>query len=232
MPPTAQDPYWYVVNQDGDPVQAYDTEQEANAALPELESQAVEVPEQTYDDNDYGTMYKESRIEKMERLLKEAEELMKELGSNYPAGADSDPSAPWNQSDPSPAVPSPKQAFTLVDSNPECVIVKHGGDLYAMSLEALTRDQVQQIAIDHVGVPTDISHDEDGAYSDPDASYYTSASHLPAEAIVDHINHNLSGLKIGNGLEDWENGMHDLVKIDEPLAQELRTTYGGLNVPY
>lgn len=208
VPPTESDPYWYVVNADNDPVgDGHTSEEEAIAAKAELEQ-----------GDGYGTLYKESRIARVSKLLDEAQDLMREL-SNYPMGAIDAVDAPYNQADPVPAKKKPKAVFSLTDADKSCVIVHHGGDYYAMDLQGMDDDTARSILINFVGVSDD----------EPIGRY--SASHLPPEAIVDHINDNVATLRIGSGLQDWEAGMSDLVKIDPALAQYLKADHPRLSVP-
>jgi hypothetical protein len=208
VPPTDSDPYWYVVNADNDPVgDGHASEEEAMAAKAELEQ-----------GNGYGTLYKESRIARMSKLLDEAQSLINEL-SNYPMGAMDAIDAPYNQVEPVPARKKPKTVFSLTDADKSCVIVHHGGDYYAMDLQGMDGDTARSIMVDFVGV------------SDDGPIGHYSAAYLPEEAIVDYINDNVGRLKIGNGLQDWEAGMSDLVKIDPALAQYLKADHPRLSVP-
>lgn len=68
-PPIATDNRWYVVNADGDPVSDHDTEEEAKLAMSQLERNAI---------GGMGIDFKESAEARMDRLLSEAEALMKE----------------------------------------------------------------------------------------------------------------------------------------------------------
>lgn len=224
MPPTATDPRWYVVNSDGEPVADYDTEPEANAAIPGLEAQSV-TPEPQIDDlstPQFGRDFKESRLARMEALLNEADALLQEYGSNIPMGANT-MDAPWNATETMPAKKKPKSVFALVDKDDECLIVHHGGEYYAMPLQGMMPDTAREIAIDFVGVP------ELGPGLH-DASEY-SASNLPAEALVDYLNDNVGHLNMGAGIEAWEGGMNDLVKVDHALARVLKAEYPRLSVP-
>lgn len=208
MPPTADDPYWYVVTADGDPLEAFETEQEAQAALAAM-GEPQDAPPQ------FGVDFKESAESRMERLLNEAEALLQE----YLA-------APWDVEEPRPASPAPPHAFSLVGRDANCILLKHGQDTYAMNLEGLTPEEVQQIAIDRVGVPS--SPNIDGGDPEYDTSFYGSPSDLSSDAIVDHVNGNLQHLKIGTGILDWESGNYDLVKVDDALSKELRFSYNLL----
>ncbi len=143
-PPFGDDPLWYVVDDNHDPVQGYATEEEAKAAIPGLEaSQRGEDQLVGRDMDGYGTEFKESRVARLERLLNEADMLVGELrGSGfYPSGAEDDLSAPFN--DPAPADPAP-QALHLVDHQGNCIIVRHGNDLYAVSTDPLDHNQTTE----------------------------------------------------------------------------------------
>lgn len=234
VPPKGDDPLWYVVDQDGDPVSGHNTEQEAEKAKQDIESDyrptgglsPQEAPQ-------FGVDFKESREQRIDRLMKEAFELIKEYESmgGYPAGAEHDPSAPWNISEPEPVKKKPKQTFSLVDSNRECVILHHGGSYYAFDKNGIEPEKAEEIAIDYIGVPSEVERTEDGFETIYDASEYRSAYNLTGEAIVDYVNDNFAHLKVGDGLEAWETGSYDLVRIDQPLARELKSLWTSLSVP-
>lgn len=226
VPPKGDDPLWYVVDQDGDPVQGYNTEEEAREGL-----RWVESPED--EQQQYGVDFKESRLARIDKLMNEAFELIKEYRSmgGYPVGADHDPSAPWNIVEPKPLKRKPKEVFSLTDSNDECMILHHGGSYYAFYKDALEPEQVESIAINYVGVPSEVERGENGYDTTYDTSNYRSAKYLPEDALVDHINDNYAHMKVGEGVEAWEDGSYDLVRIDHALAKELRATWHNLSVP-
>lgn len=234
VPPKGDDPLWYVVDQDGDPVEGYDTKEEAERAVQNLESNLDPITgAYSQEAPQYGIDFKESRLQRIDRLMNEAFELIKEYNNigGYPAGAERDPRAPWNISDPEPAKKSPKEVFTLTDSNDECMILHHGGSYYAFYKDGLTREQCESIAIDYIGVPSQVEKDEDGYNMVYDASSYSRPSDLPADAIKDYVNDNYAHMKVGDGLEAWEDGSYDLIRIDQPLARELKSTWANLSVP-
>lgn len=70
MPPTAEDPYWYIVNADGDPMDSYMSEEEAQAALSAM-GEPQDAPPQ------FGVDFKESTEARIDRLLREAEQLLR-----------------------------------------------------------------------------------------------------------------------------------------------------------
>jgi len=125
----------------------------------------------------------------------------------------------------------PKQTFSLVDSNRECVILHHGGSYYAFDKNGIEPEKAEEIAIDYIGVPSEVERTEDGFETIYDASEYRSAYNLTGEAIVDYVNDNFAHLKVGDGLEAWETGSYDLVRIDQPLARELKSLWTSLSVP-
>jgi hypothetical protein len=221
MPPTATEPMWSIVDASGAIVQQFNSEEEANAAMATFEQEANDT------DEEFGVTYKEQlQFERMELILDEVDAILNEYG-NVPAGADSDPNAPWHQDELNPAKPRPKAVFSFVDRKNECVVLSHGGETYVMNLDGLTPDTIKAIAIDHVGVPSDAGAEGDVNY---DASGYSIHSSLPDQAIVDYVNDNVAALQIGDGLSGWEDGSNDLVKVDDALAQELRQLYTGLAV--
>lgn len=140
---------------------------------------------------------------------------------NYPAGAKDDPSAPWNQKDPEMTTPEKAKEIKLtpITYNDELVVLKDPqGQLYAFyhwSLE--TNDWLPYASVER----TYVGRDEEG---EPDYDYDYESAEKDADVIANYVNDNLASLSKGEGLDDWESGV-DLVKLDEPLKQDLLRTY-------
>ena len=140
---------------------------------------------------------------------------------NYPAGAKDDPRAPYNQKEPdmTKADKAKKILFTPVAYNGELIIMKDPqGELYAFYHWGLDKeDWLPYASVER----TYVGKDEDG---NPDYDYDTDSAEKDAEVITHYVNDNLESLSKGEGLDAWENGV-DLVKIDEPLKQDLLQTF-------
>ena len=144
-----------------------------------------------------------------------------ETESNYPAGADNDPSAPWNQSEPDVTKARlPKESkLTPIAFNSEVVLLKGpDGSVYVFYYDNIDKKDF----MDYTTVPRDyVGKDEDGQ---PEYDYDFDAIEIDGEIVGHYVNDNLESLTKGEGLEAYENGV-DLVKVDEPLKQELSNLY-------
>jgi hypothetical protein len=140
---------------------------------------------------------------------------------NYPAGAKDDPAAPYNQKDPDMSTPDKanKIIFTPVAYNGELIIMKDpNGELYGFYHWALDKkDWLPYASVER----TYTGKDEDGQ---PDYDYDFDSAEKDAEVITHYVNDNLESISKGDGLDAWESGV-DLVKIDEPLKQDLLRTF-------
>lgn len=151
----------------------------------------------------------------------EAVEKTEVAEDNYPAGAKDDPRAPYNQKEPDMSKPEKAQtiAFKPVAYNRELIIMKDPqGELYVFYHWALDKaDWLPYASVER----TYIGKDEDG---EPDYDYDYDSAEKDAEVITHYVNDNLASISKGEGLEAWEEGV-DLVKIDEPLKQDLLRTF-------
>ena len=154
---------------------------------------------------------------------------------NYPAGADADPNAPWNQRDPEyrhgTQVKNPKLA--IIGYNGELAIFKsEDGTLYSFYYDHIDRDDFKDYAdIEIIGYDDDGEGGYDAEYSDE--------WDIDEDVLSNYVNDNLGTLKIGEGLDAYESGNFDLVKIDDELREDLLRMYdkdqsitkvlGGLN---
>ncbi len=144
-----------------------------------------------------------------------------ETESNYPAGADKDSTAPYNEKGPSMSKPTVVKESKLepVAFNNEVIILKDPqGSLYAFYYDAVDKKDFMEYASverHYTG------KDEDGQ---PQYDYDFDNADIDANVVANYINDNLASLTKGEGLEDYEKGIQ-LVKIDEPLKKELIGLY-------
>jgi hypothetical protein len=145
------------------------------------------------------------------------------------------PDHPANQSEPQYSkgthIKNPK--LIVLGYNGEFALVKgEDGTMYAFYYDGVDKDEF----VDYVDREViDTYPDGEGGY-DVD---YSDDWDIDDEVLTDYINDNISGLKVGEGLDAWESGDFDLVKIDNELKQELLDMYdkdpmvlktlGGLN---
>lgn len=148
------------------------------------------------------------------------------LYENYPAGAEHDPRAPWNQKDSDTTTPiDPKsKEYVYVTHGPkknmEMVILKKKGtdDYYAFYCGNLDKEDLYdygEIEQTYVG------KDEDGF---PEYEYDYDNFEITPDVIERYVNDNLSNLQIGEGIDDYESGM-DMVKMDGETVKEIIDTF-------
>ena len=143
--------------------------------------------------------------------------------SNYPAGAEHDPRAPWNQSDPEILTNYGKSSgsksgikFSLVDSDLiEFALFeddKTPKNLYMGYIDSMEDlDEYRPYTQEYIG------KDEDG-----DPEFETEYLEIDWEGLEAYVNELLPS-EIGEGLEDWETGEFPVVKLDNDLATELKS---------
>ena len=156
---------------------------------------------------------------------KEEPELAPELETevnnhDYPAGADADSSAPWNEKDPEFSNPTVAEnpELTTIGLNTEIAILKGPDEsLYVFYYGNHNKKDFMEYA---AVTRKYIGRDEDGG---PEYEYDNDFE-IDADVITNFVNDNLSILTKGDGLDSYENG-DDLVKIDEPLKNELINLY-------
>lgn len=161
----------------------------------------------------------QTAIKMIEGALKEmigSDKLM-EL-DNYPAGAEFDPRAPYNQPEPSYTKPTqPSQtSFEIVAMGPELAILKGQDGLYVFyhyDLGEKELGEYSEIEQYYVG------RDEDG---DPEYEY--GEFEKTSEGLENYINDNLGNLSTGEGLAAFEEGV-ELVKIDDELKNDILSMY-------
>lgn len=166
----------------------------------------------------------------MEQHVPLFENFKKMVKEGYPAGAEGDPDAPWKHDDPQPRKNVIAKKYKYVAGDNEVIVVGDGQDKYVFFYLNLEPNVVKNIAIDYVGVGSTYGgKDEDGdPIIDYDTENYNKPSDLPHDAVVDYINDNEKYLSMGSGVGDWESGV-ELVRIDQALAEELKSTHPDLN---
>ena len=131
------------------------------------------------------------------------------------------PNHPANQPDPQYSrgthVKNPK--LQVMGYNGEFALIKaEDGTMYAFYYDGIDRDEF----VDYVDREViDTYPDGEGGY-DVD---YSDEWDIDDEVLTDYINDNISTFKIGEGLDAWESGDFDLVKIDDELKQDLLDMY-------
>jgi hypothetical protein len=161
----------------------------------------------------------QTAIQMIENTLREmigGDKLM-EL-DNYPAGAEFDSRAPYNQSEPNytkPIEPSQRN-FELVGMGSEIAILKGQDGMYVFYHDHLGEDELSDYSeIEQYF----IGKDEDG---DPQFDY--GDFEKTPEAVENYINDNVNSLSLGSGLDSYEEGVN-LVKLDDELKNYILSLY-------
>jgi hypothetical protein len=147
--------------------------------------------------------------EEIKRALKE---------DNYPAGAQNDSSAPWNQEDADVrgGEKADEISFEVIwygDNAGFAIIKDKKGRLYAFNTEMVDNDDYEVYADREV---VDSEEDEDGfAYNE------YGEWDLDDEVIENYINDNMGEIKVGKGLDDWGSGDYHAVEIVDEIKQDL-----------
>lgn len=148
-------------------------------------------------------------------------ELETEDAGNYPAGAEHDSAAPYNQQDQDTTKPSVAKHPELepVAFNREiCLFKGPDGSLYVFYYENIDKKNFMEYA----SVPREyIGKDEEGQ---PEYDYDFDAAEIDANVISHYVNDKLAELTKGEGAEDYEQGVQ-LVKVDDSLKNELLSLY-------
>jgi hypothetical protein len=134
---------------------------------------------------------------------------------------DNHPDHPANQPDPQyrqgTNVKNPK--LGIVADNGELAIFKsEDGTLYVFYYDHIDREEFKEYAdIEIIGYDDDGEGGYDAEYSDD--------WDIDEDVLFNYVNDNLSSLKIGDGLDAYESGDFDLVKIDDELREDLLRMY-------
>tara|TARA_R110000772_G_scaffold17946_3_gene49915 strand:+ start:90632 stop:93991 length:3360 start_codon:yes stop_codon:yes gene_type:complete len=153
-----------------------------------------------------GTHYK--AMESIERRLKE--------NSGYPAGAANDPSAPYNQNQrmSKPEV-SQHDLFNVVwFDNEDALLTDKSNNKYIFNIEKIDKALFEPY----------VEREQTDSYSDEEGDHYTEYSdewEIDSNAIQQFLNNEHEGLNKGEGVDAFENGEVELVRIDEELGNYL-----------
>ena len=158
-------------------------------------------------------------IEMIENALKEmiGGDDITEL-SNYPAGAEFDSRAPWNQEEPkyTQTIKPQQTPFSLITMNPEIAILKGDDGMYVFYHYDLGENELSPY--------TEIEQYAVGRDEDGDVEYEYGDFEKTPEGLEDYINDNINNVKGGEGLDSYEEGV-DLVKIDDELRNYLLSLF-------
>ncbi len=135
-----------------------------------------------------------------------------EEDGGYPAGAQHDPAAPYNQVDPPAGRQAENRTLELQLWVDEYAFFTKDGKLFVYNVESADNDEYEEYASRE---ETYLGRDEDGM---PDVEY--GEWEMDEEIIDNYVNDNIEHLSTGVGLDDWENGA-DIVEVDPTLAQDL-----------
>lgn len=168
---------------------------------------------------------KEEVINAIESTLNEliggtdGKQLETEAG-DYPAGAANDSKAPYNQPEPDTvtSIEPREKKIEVLAFNREIAILKAESQLLLFPYDHIERREFMPYAAVERRY---VGKDEHG---EPDFEYDEDFQ-IDAETISNFVNDNISKLKVGVGVSGWEDG-DALVKIDEPLKQELISLFG------
>jgi len=152
---------------------------------------------------------------------RENEDRIEEAG-DYPAGAEYDPSAPWNQKDPDYREGERVEGdYEVIGYNGEVAILKNKkGNLFAFHYYDMDNSEFEpyaDIEREYVG------KDEDGM---PDYDYADEFD-IDEDVIASYVNDNIDSMSVGQGLDDFESGV-DLALIDGELKNDLLSVYSDL----
>jgi hypothetical protein len=144
------------------------------------------------------------------------------FNENYPAGADMDPSAPWNQKEPrySRSITPNTSVFKTIAIYPHelAVLADAEGNKYEFYFGHLNKSDFEPYAQREI-VGTEKG--EDGPEHE-----YSDDWEIDNHVIDGYVNDNLESLTKGEGVGAWEDGV-DIVKIDDGLKSELLKIYGN-----
>lgn len=144
-------------------------------------------------------------------------------GSNYPAGAEYDSNAPWNQRDPEYVrgvdLKPEEIKFEVVNSDYSEIAVlkdKSTGDHYAIAFDSSDDDFRDYMAVDREY----IGRDEDG---DAEYEYDWGNAEVDDEAIEAFASDEAKYKGLGKGLDDFESNKLSL--MDSDVAKEVISFY-------
>ena len=138
---------------------------------------------------------------------------------NYPAGADADPNAPWNQEEPDirePKTPEKIELKVLASNHDIAIVQAPDNSLYCFHFAFKDKEDFAEYA---PVIRRYVGKSEDGPEYDYDTDF-----DIDSDVISNYVNDNLKTLTKGEGIAAWNEGV-DLVKIDEPVKQEILTMF-------
>lgn len=202
----------YFRKQIGEPKKSGKSREELIAAIKRKreESKAIEAQKE------------KEREEALKALAKRENEDRLEEDGGYPAGAEYDPSAPWNQEDPDYREGEKVEGnYEVIGYNTEVAILKDKkGNLFAFYYYDVDNSELEPYADverEYVG------KDEDGM---PDYDYADEFD-IDEDVISSYVNDNIDSMSVGKGLDDFESGA-DLALIDDELKNDLLSVYSDL----
>lgn len=134
-----------------------------------------------------------------------------EEDGGYPAGADNDSRAPWNQDNKATERRMVPINYELVYKNNEMAILKRGDKLFFFYYAGIDKKEFEMFS----QIPYDEYGPDDYDYGDWE---------IDGEAIELYFNNNVKHLKIGSGISDYESG--DVVLIDNEVKNSILDTFG------
>lgn len=140
------------------------------------------------------------------------------IEEDYPAGAQNDPTAPFNQPDqPNTAKKPSANKLTLVAMNKELALFSDGKKLYGFYFGDIDHEKVKDYAN---RMRKFVGKDENGN----NEYEYDDNFDIDDNTISHYVNDNLGSLTKGIGVKAWENGV-DLVQLDDELKADLFSLY-------
>ena len=142
------------------------------------------------------------------------EEIRRAFNENYPAGAQHDPNAPWNQDDSNirrgDVARDIKYKLMWTDEVEFAFFKDEAGNTYVTYIDSIDRDDLEPYADRE---ETFDGYDEDG---------FPMVSHGDWEITQDVIDNYINDeARVGKGLDAYESGEYNLVMLDDELRQDL-----------
>jgi hypothetical protein len=141
------------------------------------------------------------------------------ISENYPAGAEFDSRAPWNDNTQygTPAKSKTSTYSVLAMDDEMSILLGPEGKKYFFYYSALDRDVLAPYA----------EREIENAYKDEEGDISTDYSdnwNIDENVIENYVNDNLGSLSKGVGIGDAESGV-DIVEIDEPFKEDILNTF-------
>lgn len=152
-----------------------------------------------------------------EGIAQTLSEMLNPIEEDYPAGAEFDSRAPYNQPDPKirKGERPTKKFVELKYSNPEIAIFRdlNSGEFYVFYYGDIDQKTFEPYA-------------ERQGFIDPDGDveYYDDFD-IDEDVLENYVNDNFQKLSKGEGVDDFQSGETDLVLVNEELKNELLHLY-------